>query len=154
MTLLVPAASLEANLGALGAEDTTRAESFLSEASDLAREIGSAAWTDIESGNPAPMSVRLAVKRAATRAFTEDADGYSQESLGEWSGSKKTGLLDETGVFFTANEIRVIRVAAGKSSGARSITTPSAYVSDTGNDTLYAPVAGEGSPFPLLARGE
>lgn len=125
MTALVPTSALEVDLGPLDTADTTRADAFLEEASDLAREIGDASWTEVT----APMSVRLAVRRAARRAFTEDADGYSQESLGEWSGSKKTGSLDETGVFFTVKETATLRAAARKSPGARSIRTPSAYES-------------------------
>jgi len=146
--LLVTALDLAANLGPFDAAETTRAESLLSDASDLAREIGSARWTEVGGAYPAPVSVRLAVKRAATRAFTEDADGYSQESLGEWSGSRKTGALDESGVFFTVKETATLKAAAGKPVGGYSVRTPSAYESLEGS-TAYAPVAGH-SPVPWL----
>lgn len=146
---LIPLSDLAVNLGPFTDEETARATSLLSEASDLAREIGSALWTEAGGANPAPVSVRLAVKRAVTRAFTEDADGFSQESLGEWSGSRKTGSLDETGVFFTDKEIGLIKVAARKPFGAYSIRTPSAYESLEG-DTIYVPVEG-GSPLPWMA---
>lgn len=148
MIPLVPATDLAINLGPFTAEDTARAESLLQEASDLAREIGLASWTEAEGAHPAPVSVRLAVKRAATRAFNEDPDGFSQEALGDWSGRKSTSALDEIGVFFTTAEIRTISRAGGRISGAYTVRTPSAYVSEIGS-TLYVPVEGH-SPVPFL----
>lgn len=148
MTSLVPVPDLVREVGPLDPEETDRAAGFLEEASDLAREIGLASWTEAGGGNPAPVSVRLVVKAAAKRAFNEDPDGFTSESLGDWQGRRAASDLDETGVYFTAAEEAKIKRAAGKSSGAYSIRTPSAYESTSG-ETLYAPVVG-GEALPLL----
>lgn len=148
MPSLVSITDLETEIGALPTEERARAEALLLEASDLAREIGSGAWT--ETGpTKAPVSVRLAVKRAARRAINEDPDGYSSETLGDWQGSRPRTSLEESGVFYTAAEEARIRKAAGYRVGAGSIRTPSAYGMGGVPDTLYAPVDG-GSPLPLL----
>lgn len=132
-------------------EDLARAESLLADASDLVREIGRASWTEAGGANPAPASIRLIVKRAALRAFNEDPEGYTSETLGDWSGRREApGSPSEIGVYFTADEMRAIRGASGKPAGVFSIRTPSAYASDVGQ-TLYAPVAG-GSAVPWLSE--
>jgi hypothetical protein len=124
---LIPIGSIEAEIGALVGEDRTRAESLLQEASDLAVEYGKA-WTETGGSDPAPVSVRLLVKRATIRAWHEDPDGYSEERLGDWSGKRPERDLDETGVFYTAGEIAQIRQAAGRRTAAQgSVRTPSAY---------------------------
>ena len=149
MTSLVPVTDLAREIGPFDDDETARAEGFLAEASDLAREIGLAGWTGTEGGIPVPVSVRHAVKAAARRAMIEDPDGFSQEGLGDWSGRRPTTDLDETGVFFTAAEEAKIRKAAGRVNGPRSIRTPSAYESEVGA-TLYAPVEGDKSPVPWI----
>lgn len=148
MTSLVSITDLDTEIGPLPPEERTRAEALLLEASDLAREIGNGKWT--EAGPfKAPVSVRLAVKRAARRAINEDPDGYASETLGVWQGSKPKTSLDESGVFFTSDEEARIRRAAGYAVGVGSIRTPSAYGMGGLPETLYAPVDG-GSPLPLL----
>lgn len=149
MTSLVPVTDLAREIGPFDVAETQRAEGFLADASDLAREIGLATWTEIGGAHPAPVSVRLVVKAAARRAMTEDPDGFQQESLGDWSGRRATSDLDETGVFFTEAEERKIRSSAGRVNGPRSIATPSAYESNTGT-TLYAPVEGDRRPIPWV----
>src|SRR5687768_9165363 len=104
MTSLVPVTELAREIGPFDEEDRSRAEGYLADASDLAREIGLAAWTEAGGANPAPVSVRLAIKAAVRRAMNEDPDGLMQEALGDWSGRRKATDLDETGVFFTAAE--------------------------------------------------
>lgn len=154
MTSLVPVADLARELGPFDESDTERAAGFLEEASELARELGRLAWTDTEGAYPAPVRVRLVVKAAARRAFVEDPEGYASESLGDWTGRKTAGELDEVGVFFTPSEEAKVRIAAGKAAGAYSVRTPSAYAA-TAASTLYAPVSNpSGSPIPLLAAEE
>lgn len=150
MTSLVPVTELAREIGPFDTDETTLAESYLSEASELAREIGNAKWTEAAGANPAPVSVRLAVKRAARRAFNEDPEGLTQEALGDWSGRKAATDLDESGVYFTASEERRIAKAAGFRSGVGSVRTPSAYGYDNGLSTVYVPVASPAYPFPLL----
>lgn len=149
MTSLVPVADLAREIGPFDATETERASGYLVEASDLAREIGLAGWTEAGGAKPAPVSVRLAVKAAARRAMNEDPEGFSQETLGDWSGTRSRTDLDETGVFFTAAEEAKIARAAGRVNGPRSIRTPSAYVSETGS-TRYAPVEGDRRPIPWV----
>lgn len=145
MASLVSLATFVADVGPLSTDEGKRAESLLADASDLAREIGDPRWTEAAS----PVSVRLAVKRAARRAFYEDPEGFSSESLGDWSGSKPRTSLDESGVYFTSKEEERIASAAGFRRGVGSLRTPSAYGMGGVPDTLYAPVDG-GSDFPLL----
>lgn len=151
-SLLVPVTDLSREIGPFDETESARAEGFLGEASDLAREIGLATWTEAGGGNPAPVSVRLAVKAAARRAVNEDPDGFSRESLGDWQGSRPSSDTDEVGVYFTAKERATIRAAAGKPSGAYSVRTPSAYRSDD-TGLLMLPVGDGGAPIPYLDDG-
>ena len=137
----------------LAVEDVARAESLLADVSDLVLEIGRASWTEAGGANPAPASVRVIVKRAALRAFYEDPDGYTSESLGDWSGRREApDAPDLTGVFLTRAEILTVRGVAGRAAGVFSVRTPSAYSSDVG-ETLYAPVAGA-EAIPWLAPSD
>jgi hypothetical protein len=147
MASLVTVPDLLTEVGPLSDEDTARAEAYLSEASDLAREFGLASWTEIGGGKPAPVSVRLAVKRAARRALTEDPEGFMQETLGDWTGMRTKTGPDESGVYFTAAEEHRIAKAAGFRRTVGSIRTPSAYTGIAAG-TAYVPM--EGSAVPLL----
>lgn len=145
MASLVPVADLAREIGPFDADETARAEGFLAEASDLAREIGKSTWTEAGGSDPAPVSVRLAVKASARRAMNEDPDGYSRESLGDWSGSKARTDTEETGIFFSDKEIAKIRHAAGKPQGVFSVRTPSPYREDFSD--LVLPTDGQGIPY-------
>ncbi|PZQ88170.1 MAG: hypothetical protein DI534_11915 [Leifsonia xyli] len=118
-------AALAARLGippsALDAEDRSRAEAALEDATVLA--LAEAPYKDEAWRVNAPAVVSLIVLKAARREF-ENPRGISQEAQGEGSVS----LTDTSGVYLTAREVQQLRRAArGTSRLAASPRTPSAY---------------------------
>lgn len=148
---LIPLGMLEAVTGPLAGEDKTRAEGLLGEVSDLAREVGRD-WTEVGGADPAPASVRTVLKRAALRAFYEDPEGFTDERLGDWQGSRGEVGPDERGVFFTSREEATLRLGAGRRRGTGSVRIRSAYGDPVGGGTVYVPVEGDKTPVPLLAE--
>lgn len=148
-TPLIGVDAIEARTGTLTAEDRSLVESLLGEASDLAREIGLSSWTDEAGANPAPVSVRLTIKAAVLRAYYEpDPDGYTSQTIGDWSGARDAGS-DEIGVYFTPREESRIAQAAKRRLGVGSVRTPSAYEAGGIAGTVYVPVSGaNSSPVP------
>lgn len=132
MTLppLAPVSALETRLGvdagSLAGADLARAEADLGDASALVRSEARLAWVGADGAVTAPDVVVTVVVRAALRSY-RNPDGYQGENLG---GSYSYQFAQgETGVYLTADEIRVVRQAAtaAGAGGAASVRVVSAY---------------------------
>ncbi|SCL33023.1 Phage protein Gp19/Gp15/Gp42 [Micromonospora nigra] len=138
---LAPVAELERRLGlapgTLAGSDLVRAGVALEDASTLVRAEAGTDWL-AEDGVTvtAPAVVLTVVLGAALRAY-RNPDGYSGESVGEYSYQY---AREATSGYLTSAEVAIVRRAAGKlaGSGVYTVRTPSAYVN---------PDAPE--PFPL-----
>jgi hypothetical protein len=122
-----PLVELESRLGlaegTLEAEDRTRAERALQDATTLAlAEVTSTRATAWRVN--APAVVELVVLKAARREY-ENPQGFATESLGDHS----VGISETSGVYLTGRELAQIRRAASGRSGGfvGTIRTPSAY---------------------------
>lgn len=116
--MLAELSDLEARLGeTLSGTDSTRAEAALTDASALAKSLGDDTWT---SSN-APDAVVAVVLASAQRAY-QHPDGATQKSVGDasisWTGRSGSA------VFFTNDEQRTIRRAAGRSVGTVTLESP------------------------------
>ncbi|GAA4981255.1 hypothetical protein [Actinopolymorpha pittospori] len=121
---LAPVSALEVRLGvdvgSLAGADLARAEADLADASALVRNEAGCDWVAVDGVTiTAPDPVVAVVVRAALRSY-RNPDGYQGENLGgSYSYQYAQG---ETGVYLTADEIRVVQLAA-RGAGTGGLTT-------------------------------
>jgi hypothetical protein len=129
---LAPLSALETRLGlaagTLTGTDRARAEADLADASVLIRaEAGVSYVADDGVTITAPDAVVTVAVRAARRAYLNPED-LTGENVGEYGWQRR-----EAGVYLTADEVRIVRKAAGKRAtlGTGSVRVRSAYSSPT-----------------------
>ncbi|WP_229398183.1 hypothetical protein [Micromonospora okii] len=126
---LAPVAAMERRLGVapgtLAGADLVRAGAALDDASTMVRAEAGNDWVAADGTTvTAPPVVVTVVVSAALRTY-RNPDGYSGESVGDYSYQY---ARDSTSGYLTPAEVRIIRQAAGRTGQAvYSIRTPSAY---------------------------
>ncbi|WJN62942.1 head-tail joining protein 1 [Streptomyces phage phiScoe25] len=131
----------------LDADEVRIAGGALEDASDLAAHYG----RDWDEAN-APRLVRTLVLKAAQR-YMKNPDGYTQSRAGDETLAWNDAAGENAGtVYFSDEEIKLLRSLAGKAPGIYSAPL-TAYKTKLPGGTGYSPVDYGGDPFPMFADG-
>ncbi|WJN62790.1 head-tail joining protein 1 [Streptomyces phage phiScoe2] len=131
----------------LDADEARIAGGALEDASDLAAHYGRA-WPE----DAAPRLVRTLVLKAAQR-YMKNPEGYTQSRAGDETLAWNDAAGENAGtVYFSDEEIKLLRSLAGKQPGIYSVPL-TAYKTKTSGGTGYSPVDYGGDPFPMFADG-
>ncbi|WJN62709.1 head-tail joining protein 1 [Streptomyces phage phiScoe15] len=131
----------------LDADEVRIAGGALEDASDLAAHYGRA-WDEAN----APRLVRTLVLKAAQR-YMKNPDGYTQSRAGDETLAWNDAAGENAGtVYFSDEEIKLLRSLAGKQPGVYSVPL-TAYKTKLPDGTGYSPVDYGGDPFPMFADG-
>lgn len=130
-------------------DEDRAAAGYLDEASDLARAYGRDTWEPAK----APRMVKNIVI-SAVRRFMRNPEGYTQSRAGDETLGWTDLGRDAGSIFFTNQEIKLIRSLAG-TSGIRSQQV-SAWGTRKQPEVGYVPVAGwpNERPFPYFSDPE
>lgn len=139
---LAPVAAMERRLGVapgtLAGSDLVRAGAALDDASTLIRAEAGTDWVASDGVTVTAPPVVVTVAVAAALRVYRNPDGYSGESVGDYSYQY---ARESTSTYLTAAEVRMIRQAAGRTSaGVYTVRTPSAYTAAPHPDPFPAVV--------------
>jgi hypothetical protein len=127
------------------AADEERVGAFLEDACALVADITGVTYVD-GSGSEVPGAIVAAVCTAVRRAY-ENPSGLGGETIGDYSWRVSTA---GSGVYFTPDEARIMRRAAGKSSvGTLELE---GMLPNTIDDAQYLGVVGSSEPILYFDR--
>ncbi|QMP84487.1 head-to-tail connector protein [Streptomyces phage Endor1] len=131
----------------LDADEVRIAGGALEDASDLAAHYGRA-WDEAA----VPRLVRTLVLKAAQR-YMKNPDGYTQSRAGDETLAWNDAAGENAGtVYFSDEEIKLLRSLAGKQPGIYSVPL-TAYKTKLRADEGRVPVDYGGDTFPMFADG-
>ncbi|APC43253.1 hypothetical protein Joe_13 [Streptomyces phage Joe] len=132
----------------LDADEARIAGGALEDASDLAAHYGRE-WDEAA----VPRLVRTLVLKAAQR-YMKNPDGYTQSRAGDETLAWNDAAGENAGtVYFSDEEIKLLRSLAGKQPGIYSVPLTAYKTKLRNSDTGYSPVDYGGDPFPMFADG-
>ncbi len=136
--------------------DGKRAAAALADASALVRAEAGQSWVD-EAGELAdvPPEITTVVLQAARRDW-RNLEGYTSETIDDYTWRRDGDQAAGTGVYLTDAEIAICRrYRPGGAGGISGLwTLGMTRGNGGGQDTVYVPVAGGGEPLPWLAYGD